>query len=85
MGEAKHNKLGVQIDTKVTFISEWGVFRSRDVLKFVDVTDNGCVLFTRDGITPVRHEMTWTSLISSGVKERREQFWSVYIGVARCT
>ena len=41
--------------------------------------------FSRDGITPVRHEMTWTSLISSGVKERREQFWSVYIGVARCT
>jgi len=40
---------------------------------------------SRDGITPVRHEMTWTSLISSGVKERREQFWSVYIGVARCT
>jgi len=41
--------------------------------------------FSRDGITPVRHEMTWTSLISSGVKERREQFWSVYIAVARCT
>ena len=41
--------------------------------------------FSRDGITPVWHEMTWTSLISSGVKERREQFWSVYINVARCT
>ena len=38
--------------------------------------------FSRDGITPVRNEMTWTSFISSGVKERRKQFWFVYIGVA---
>ena len=38
--------------------------------------------FSRDEITPVRHEMTWTSLISSGVKERRKQFWPVNIGVA---
>ena len=38
--------------------------------------------FSRDGITLVRNEMTWTILISSGVKERRKQFWSVYAGVA---
>jgi len=28
--------------------------------------------FSRDWITPVRNEMTWTSLISSGVKERHK-------------
>jgi len=38
--------------------------------------------FSPDGITPVRNEMTWMSLISSGVKERRKQFSSVYTGVA---
>ena len=30
--------------------------------------------FSRDGITPVQNEMTWTSLISSGVTERRKQY-----------
>ena len=33
--------------------------------------------FSRDGITPVRSEMTWTSSILSGVEERRKQFWSL--------
>ena len=38
-------------------------------------------LFIRCGAAS-GEDTTWRSLISSGVKERRKQFWSIYIGVA---
>ena len=39
-------------------------------------SDNGCV-FSPDEINPVQDDISWTRLICSGVKERRNQLRSV--------
>jgi len=41
----------------------------------------GCV-FSPDGINQVRGEITWTRLVSFGIKKRRKQFRPVYLDVA---